>query len=175
MKKCNVCSEEKLETEFYSRRQSPDGLDYSCKDCRKAQAKKSQENHPDKRAAYKSAWQRNNPEKRKETKKKWRDENRELVRKINRDYVHNNPGKVNANTRKRQAAKLNATPTWLTPEQIAEMRDIYILAKQLEAKDGIPRHVDHIIPLQGDNVSGLHVPCNLQILTADENIKKSNL
>jgi len=54
------------------------------------------------------------------------------------------------------------------------IKHLYIQAKELEKLDGIKRHVDHIIPLQGEYVCGLHIPQNLQILTANENCKKGN-
>ncbi len=62
-------------------------------------------------------------------------------------------------------------PSWVDEDSI---KAIYAEARQLELETGVKYHVDHIIPVQGENVSGLHVPWNLQILKASENIAKSN-
>jgi hypothetical protein len=70
-------------------------------------------------------------------------------------------------TAKRRAQKLKATPPWLTVAQLLEIEEFY-----RNRPAGF--HVDHIVPLQGENVRGLHVPWNLQYLPALENIKKSN-
>lgn len=75
---------------------------------------------------------------------------------------------------RRDAAKRNATPPWLTDQHIEDMRAIYAEAQRLTDETGIPHHVDHIIPLTHPDVQGLHVPWNLQILTAEDNIRKSN-
>lgn len=74
-------------------------------------------------------------------------------------------------TAKRKTAKLLRTPAWADQNAIMA---IYEKAAWLTASTGEPHHVDHIVPLQGETVSGLHVANNLQILTASENIKKSN-
>jgi len=74
-------------------------------------------------------------------------------------------------TAKRRAIKLKASPLWADDIKI---KQIYLERINKEFKTGGKYHVDHIIPLQGKNVCGLHIENNLQILPASENIKKSN-
>lgn len=97
----------------------------------------------------------------------WIERNRERSNNHKKKYGRNNPRVKRFSTANRRAKLLQATPKWLTPEQRKEIRDIY-----LSCPDGY--EVDHKIPLQGENVSGLHVPWNLQHLTIRENRAKNN-
>lgn len=114
-----------------------------------------------------------------ENRKARRQNTTELTRKIRRyeyfkNYAHNkskikewkskNKQVVNFHTRTRQARKLQATPVWVNLEAI----------KMIYKNCPSGYEVDHIIPLQGKNVCGLHVPCNLQYLTPLENQIKGN-
>lgn len=74
---------------------------------------------------------------------------------------------------KRRARKINATLS-LSSEHLQQIQDFYWLAKDLSTVTGEVYHVDHIVPLQGKNVCGLHVPWNLQVLPADINLSKGN-
>lgn len=71
----------------------------------------------------------------------------------------------------RRALQNKAMPPWVDKGQIAE---IYIQAHNLKVTTGVNHHVDHIVPLNHPQVCGLHIPANLQILTARENLSKSN-
>lgn len=62
-------------------------------------------------------------------------------------------------------------PFWIRD---ADLRPIWVEAKQLEKETGIPHVLDHIIPLNHPDVSGLTVPWNLQIITAKQNGSKGN-
>lgn len=102
--------------------------------------------------------------------KEWRAKNKDKIyarRKNNLKTLANRA----AVQKKREAFKIQACPSWANFKAI-EM--FYIQAKNREADFGIKYHVDHIIPLQGKYVCGLHVENNLQILPAIENLKKSN-
>ena len=75
---------------------------------------------------------------------------------------------------KRRFKIIDAEPKWLSPEDRAEIKAIYRRALERSSQSGVPHEVDHVVPLQGKNVSGLHVPWNLQILPKRENRAKSN-
>ena len=117
------------------------------------------------------AWQLANKEQAKATSKAWNLANKEKIKAYCRAWYEANPGKAAAHTVKRRAAKLHRTVSWSNKKLI---RQIYKQAKELTIETGESYHVDHIIPLQGKFVSGLHVETNLQILLAHDNISKSN-
>jgi hypothetical protein len=119
-------------------------------------------------------WRKENREHVNTQSKTYRDSNKETVAASRKKWAMNNQDKVIANVAKRHAAKLRRTPKWLTSEQRKQIEYVYLEAKMLEVETGIKHHVDHILPLQGKNVSGLHVPENLRVITALENHRKFN-
>ena len=86
-------------------------------------------------------------------------------------YKKENTDKVNALKAKRYAAKLHRTPSWSDLDLI---KPFYFEAQHLTKETGIKYDVDHIIPLQGEYVSGLHIASNLQVITHTANCKKGN-
>lgn len=86
----------------------------------------------------------------------------------------NNPDMYRELVSLRRRRFRNATPKWLTQEQKMEIRVKYRLAIELSRATGTRHAVDHIVPLYGDTVCGLHVPWNLRVITQEENLKKYN-
>ena len=85
-----------------------------------------------------------------------------------------NPTLVTADARNRRHKHRYATPAWLTQDQRNAMRDLYLMAMRMTKTTGVPYVVDHIVPLRSPMVCGLHVPWNLQVLTREANLRKSN-
>lgn len=109
-------------------------------------------------------WNLDHPERRREIVNDWAARNRQHIRDTGKKWRLENPGKHCAKEMRRRASKLKATPKWAN---LAKIQEIYI---------NCPKgyHVDHIVPLKGLTVCGLHVEANLQYLPALDNIKKGN-
>lgn len=103
------------------------------------------------------------------------EEELEVRRMRSRLSNHKNPARVKANKIKYETRRFLATPKWVTDSDLSAMNEVYKEARSLTRKTGIRHQVDHIIPINGEKVSGLHVPQNLQILTQAENVSKSNI
>jgi hypothetical protein len=200
---CRVCNVEKDIDEFAVRkaRGRKDGRRTECKSCTKLYKKDNYIKNVDVIAAKGKVYREANKEILKERKKKyykdnkvelnkkakkyyqrdkvaikkkavkWNRENKERRKEICSKYTKNNSHKANAMTADRRAKLHNATPEWSESKKITLL---YKKAKWLEALTGMKYHVDHVIPLKGKEVCGLHVWANLQILEASINIKKSN-
>lgn len=133
-------------------------------------------NSPFNQCCNKYAPFRSTIEYKKEKDKKYAKDNAEKIREKVRLYQQNNKEKYlayqNAYQSIRRVLKRKAQPEWI---DISNMKEIYKDMRNRNKQAGrIAYHVDHIVPLQGENVCGLHVPWNLQIITAEENLAKSN-
>lgn len=152
----------------------------SCVECLKVEWTEGNQ----KRAEY--FRQYNQSEAGKQSKRKYYEQNKDLVamkalarsnedrRRYRNKHKQNNPDMYRALTRSRRKKHQQATPKWLTQEDKRAIRQLYIDAMTVTRITGVPYVVDHIIPLNGDLVSGLHVPWNLQVMTREENLRKSN-
>lgn len=176
-KKCGKCSLEKNIAEYSRCSSKKNGLQGYCKSCASHKTKAWQNVNKDNYKNLVKTWRVNNrerirevsnkysklyykkrPEAIKLSKKKWREKNGDLI-------------SVYRAGRKRQLDRLKNN---LTSEMLKEIRRIYNYAKALSKQTGVPHHVDHIVPLNAKNCSGLHVPWNLQIIPAAENYAKRN-
>jgi hypothetical protein len=130
----------------------------TCLTCSAISIAKAKAKNPKKYYANAKAWNSRNPEK-----------IREIHRKINRD----NPARRNLWTANYRQAKIQRMPAWLNAGHMLEMESIYAYCSALR-NVGFDYHVDHIVPLRGDEVSGLHAPWNLQVILGVENMSKGN-
>lgn len=189
IKKCNSCKEEKSIDLFHRNSSQPDGHHHTCKQCRKLQSKTYHDKNVEKLKEKSKTYYKNNKEKYLEKAKLYYSNNRESILKNVHEYSLKNKVKiketeaiyrkvnksqVNQWCSKRRSRKLQRTPSWLTKEHFLDIEKFYDAAVKLTELTGEIYHVDHIVPLKGDRVSGLHVPWNLQVITAKENLKKGN-
>ena len=160
-KLCRACRETLPIECFDPRKRSHDGFKYQCRDC-------LQQHNSDKTPWHKT---RRGRLRIRENAERWIKENPERHAESVRNWRRANGDKIASYSRASQLARLQRTPKWADMSLIAPF---YAEARRLTELTGIQFHVDHIIPLQGELVSGLHVASNLQLLPAHENLSKSN-
>ena len=112
-------------------------------------------------------WRSHNTEHRRAYMKKWTQENREHRRL----YKQANRARIAEQTVARQERTRQATPLWANRDSILLK---YKERQRMTAITGVLHHVDHKIPLQGENVCGLHVAANLRVIPARDNLSKNN-
>lgn len=162
---CSSCSESKPLLDFSVNKSKARGYHYSCKKCLAHKAVLYRKNTPtteeqrEKARIRASEWRDKNPARNREMKASWRRRNLEVK---------------SAASARRRASKIKATPDWLTEDDLNEIKYMYSLARDAKTLTGEDYHVDHIVPLKGKSVCGLHVPWNLQVLPAYINLSKGN-
>lgn len=174
MKTCGRCAVDKPLESFSRDKTKADGLRTTCKVCKKETdrlyaKKKSSEISQKRKERY-----RKNKDKEYSKQEEYRKSNPDVIKACAARYRRKNKGAKNASTRLRQARKLKATPTWLSQKHLDDMKNIYRVSSKISSVTGKPHHVDHVVPLRGENVCGLHVPWNLAILPARMNEAKGN-
>jgi hypothetical protein len=159
MKKCYNCKDTKPLVDFGKDPSRGDGVRPLCKACVKI-----------KNAKYR----KENPEKVSEIEKSWYQRNKEykVLYSHNWNISHRDRYRINKNiSNKKRRVRVGALPIWTSDSLI---RSFYEQADELTKVTGVKHSVDHIVPLNGKTVCGLHCHTNLQVLPLLDNIKKGN-
>ncbi len=186
-KVCSGCGLPKIFDSFYKNKSRYDGLNNYCKLCDSKRIGNLRAKNPSafkevnkksyvKRKVLILAKQKEyrelNTEKIKVKNSTYYINNKDRISTNNRVWKQNNPDKVADMDARRRAAELKATPPWTTPEMKIDTLFFYTI------RAGMARpanwQVDHIHPLQGKYVRGLHIPSNLRLIQTLGNQKKNN-
>lgn len=152
MKKCTKCREEKPLEQFCQDLRKASGKGAHCLACHRNRTKN---------------WSANNSEKHRAARRRWVLANKDVANAANVRWRERNPEIMYAHVEKRKAKIKQATPLWLTQEEKSAMFNMW-------KNKPTDYAVDHIVPIQGENFSGLNVPWNLRYLDRIENIRKKN-
>lgn len=168
LKVCIGCGAELPLVNFYEYKTKAEGVTYSgrCKPCE---------------TIRKVEWARSNREKSRAADKRHYDKTKDLPRTeeqkekrkaVSRAYNRRNPHVVKRSKIRRIAAERQANVLWANDNAIKEF---YLSAYNLTISTGNVYHVDHIVPLRSDYVCGFHSEHSLNVIEAEENMKKNNL
>jgi hypothetical protein len=154
----------KPKTLFSPAKSCKDGYRNYCKECQSLKKKEWYENNKEHVLNKTKEWHKAHPDTIKKTKAKWATKNKEYHLTYKRNWRKTKPEISRAQVNARRKKVRQNRPLWA---DIKAIRNFY-----LKCPPGY--HVDHIIPLRGSLVSGLHTIENLQYLPAIENMSKGN-
>ncbi len=174
VKICSKCKTPKPVASYVKNAASRDGLYPACKDCSRPI-----------REAYRKA----NREKQRLLSKKWYKKNKAHRLKLSKDYYRqnkvkkaksaslwrkNNKDKSAMYTANYRASKARATPSWFSEFDEFVIAEAFSLATERERFTGKKWHVDHVVPVNGKVVCGLHSAHNIQVIPGVINMSKQN-
>lgn len=181
---CARCQSLLPQCEFYKSKRAT-GVSSYCRRCSSTSAREWAIKHPER--AEESTKRYHSTPRWKQVSRAWREANKGYLKESTYAWRKEHPeewAQIAERSRAKNAEEIRARAPvyrntrrqrgrigWADREK---MLAIYREARRLSKETGVAHHVDHIIPLKGDLVSGLHVEGNLQILTASENLRKHN-
>lgn len=186
-KYCNKCGIGK-ELEAYSTdKRAKDGRQSTCRECTRAYQREKYAIDPEYKArrvakgkriygrkALDPEWMEKERQRKYPLSRAYWEANKDKMRADRLAWGKANRAKLRAILQKYRAAKIQRTPPWLTTDDFWMIEEAHRLAVDRTKLTGFAWHVDHVVPLQGDLVSGLHVPWNLQVIPAADNVRKNN-
>lgn len=154
------------------------------KEAKKARNKQWAEDNAERMKELQAAWYLENKEKVREQADKWARENPNKVKQMQKEsrlrtgsaklWKQANRAKSASYASKRRAQQSNATPSWLSEDDLWLIEEIFQHREDMTVATGVQHEVDHVLPLINKNVCGLHVPWNLRVITCYENRVKGN-
>lgn len=101
----------------------------------------------------------------------WALKNWDRVIATKRAWKERNPSSTRADRAYRRCMEHKSCPAWADR---AELRRFYMESRRLTEETGVLHHVDHVLPIRNKHICGLHVPVNLAVIPAGENMRKTN-
>jgi hypothetical protein len=186
MKTCTKCGEAKPLSEYHTDAAKSGGLRHECKVCVRQRRASYVANNKEKVAEADAAYKKRNRAKYNEINRRQYERYRDAVlarqreyyqrvkerkAKYARQYFEANRADYTRRVAKRRAVARQAEPLWANA---ALIKLLYATRQYLTEQTGELWHIDHVVPLQGRNVCGLHVHFNLRVVPAKVNLAKGN-
>ena len=191
MKYCPVCKQDKVLEDFHKHSSTADGRTTYCKPCMKKYKQQYEVKNREKIQAYGLAYRRENKEKLQEMfkqnysvpekrerhlalGKQWRESCQKAYKDGQRAWREKNPEKMAHYSAYHRALRKQAIPKWYSELDDFVVKEAYSLSRARARTTGTLWEVDHILPITGRKVCGLHVWNNLQVILASVNRSKHN-